>query len=111
MYYTVGKYAYYVEFKPANYALFDKDPMAFYDKMLRQEMLVVKAKGVPKKKQTDPDQVDFSEFTQKRHIGARVDAFNAAVDAANFRKLQQTCNSSDLHEETKQTLRAYSEQV
>ena len=50
LFYTVGKDAYYVQNKPANYKMFDKKPLEFYENMLNQEMLMIKAHGQPLKK-------------------------------------------------------------
>jgi hypothetical protein len=43
--------------------MFEKDPVAFYDKMMTQEMLMVKARFIPKTKKGTQERVEFTELT------------------------------------------------
>jgi hypothetical protein len=55
----VGKNAYYVQHKKTNYANFEKDPMKFFEQMFNQEMVIVKARALPKQKKGDEDKFAF----------------------------------------------------
>lgn len=59
IFYTVGKNAYYVQHKKTNYANFEKDPMKFFEQMFNQEMVIVKARALPKQKKGDEDKFAF----------------------------------------------------
>ena len=109
LFYTVGSKAYYVQYKPVNYKTFEKDPMTFYDNMMTQEMLMVKARNLPLKKGQPEPEVEFEEFTQKRHIGQRVEAFKAAVEAANKKKVEQYLASKTHSDTLKQSISIYNQ--
>jgi hypothetical protein len=43
LYYTVGRESYVVQNKPIKYSVFEKNPLAFYDSILDEEVLMIKA--------------------------------------------------------------------
>ena len=81
--YTCGDKSYMVQNKPINYALLEKNPDKFYDTIINEEIMVVKCHIKRKKKWFDAEDIKIEEKLSKRHIGARVDAVIAAIEAAN----------------------------
>jgi len=62
LYYTVGRQSYVVENKPIKYQNFDTNPLAFYDKMLDEELFMINANQ--SKSKGDETMLDDSMMTE-----------------------------------------------
>ena len=80
--------------------MFDKDPMKFYDNILNQEMMMVKAR-------IKKDEVKIEEKMSKRHIGARVEAVKEAIEKANIQLAQN--NSPKFSHQQNEKIKVFAE--